>query len=215
VVGRIYMFYTVYKITNGVNGKIYVGLHVTKNLDDDYLGSGKQIQAAVKKYGRENFKREYIKICKTPEEMYNLEAEIVNEEFVKSTNTYNMKTGGTGSWSHVNSNPEQYREARSKLRKQRNEAGDNPFFDPEWQKKNNSMNNPEIVKDLGRRANTPEAIAKKKATWQKTGRGKGSKNSQFGTCWIYHSKLGNKKISKEELDKYLSLGYNKGRKILL
>jgi hypothetical protein len=209
------MFYTVYKITNRVNGKIYVGLHVTKNLDDDYLGSGKQIQAAVKKYGRENFKREYIKICKDSEEMYALEANIVNEEFVKRTDTYNMKTGGTGSWSHVNANPGKYREARSKLRKQRNANGDNPFFDPEWQKKNNSMNNPEIVQMLVKKANSPDAIAKKKATWQKTGRGKAEKNSQFGTCWIYHQKLGNKKISKEELDKYLSLGYNKGRKILL
>ena len=209
------MFYTVYKVTNLINGKIYVGLHVTKNLDDDYLGSGKQIQAAVKKYGRENFKREYIKICETPEEMYNLEAEIVNEDFVKNPTTYNMKTGGTGSWFHVNSNTEQYREARSKLRKQRNDAGDNPFFDPEWQKKNNSMNNPEIVKDLGRRANTPEAIAKKKATWQKNGRGKAEKNSQFGTCWITHSELGNKKINKNDLDKFLTLGYTKGRKIIV
>jgi hypothetical protein len=209
------MFYTVYKTTNLVNGKIYVGLHVTKDLNDDYLGSGKQIQAAVKKYGRDNFKREYIKICETPEEMYNLEAEIVNEDFVKSPNTYNMKTGGTGSWSHVNANPEQYREARSKLRKQRNDAGDNPFFDPEWQKKNNSMNNPEIVRMLVKKANSPEAIAKKKATWQKTGRGKAEKNSQFGTCWITHSKLGNKKISKNDLDKFLILGYTKGRKIIV
>lgn len=209
------MFYTVYKTTNLVNGKIYVGLHVTKDLNDDYLGSGKQIQAAVKKYGKDSFKREYIKICETPEEMYNLEAQIVNEEFVKRTDTYNMKTGGTGSWYHINANPEKYREARSKLRKQRNKAGDNPFFDPEWQKKNNSMNNPEIVKDLGRRANTPEAIAKKKATWQKTGRGKAEKNSQFGTCWITHSKLGNKKINKNDLNKFLTLGYTKGRKIIV
>ena len=209
------MFYTVYKVTNLVNGKMYVGLHVTKNLDDEYLGSGKQIQSAVKKYGRENFKREYIKICETPEEMYNLEAEIVNEDFVKRTDTYNMKTGGTGSWSHVNSNLDKYREARSKLRKQRNDAGDNPFFSSEWQKKNNSMNNPEIVQMLVKRANSPEAIAKKKATWQKTGRGKAEKNSQFGTCWITHSKLGNKKIKKDDLEKFLSLGYTKGRTVLL
>jgi hypothetical protein len=209
------MFYTVYKVTNLINGKIYVGLHITKNLDDDYLGSGKQIKAAIKKYGCENFKREYIKICETPEEMYNLEAEIVNEEFVKNSNTYNMKTGGTGSWFHINSNPEKYKEQRSKLRKQRNEAGDNPWFDPEWQKKFNAMKNPDIVKDLGRRANTPEAIAKKKATWEKTGRGKGEKNSQFGTCWITHSELGNKKINKNDLDKFLTLGYTKGRKIIV
>jgi hypothetical protein len=208
------MFYTVYKITNSVNGKIYVGLHVTKDLDDDYLGSGKQIQAAVKKYGRKNFKREYIKICETPEEMYALEANIVNEEFVKRTDTYNMKTGGTGSWHHVNSNLAKYREARSKLRKLRNAQGDNPFFDPEWQKKNNSMNNPEIVQMLVKKANSPESIAKKKETWQKTGRGKAEKNSQFGTCWITHSKFGNKKINKNDLDKFLTLGYTKGRKIL-
>lgn len=207
------MFYTVYKVTNLVNGKIYVGLHVTKNLDDEYLGSGKQIQSAVKKYGRENFKREYIKLCKNSEEMYALEATIVNEEFVKRPDTYNMKTGGTGSWSHVNANPGKYREARSKLRKQRNANGDNPFFDPEWQKKNNSMNNPEIVQMLVKKANSPEAIAKKKATWQKTGRGKAEKNSQFETCWITHSKLGNKKINKDDLNKFLTLGYTKGRKL--
>jgi hypothetical protein len=209
------MFYTVYKITNLVNNKIYVGLHVTDNLNDDYLGSGKQIQAAVKKYGRDNFKREYIKICKTPEEMYNLEAEIVNEDFVKNPNTYNMKTGGTGSWYHVNANPEKYKQIRSESAKKKNANWEeNPFKNPEWQKQFNSMTNPEIVKDLCRRANSPEAIAKKKETWKKTGRGKGNKNSQFGTCWIYHSEMGNKKISKDELDKYLSLGYNKGRKIL-
>ena len=215
MVGRIYMFYTVYKITNIVNGKIYVGLHVTKDLDDDYLGSGKQIQAAVKKYGRKNFKREYIKICKTPEEMYALEANIVNEEFVKRTDTYNMKTGGTGSWYHINANPEKYREIRSKASKLKADRPDNIFKDPEWQKTVEWTRDPDRLRALGKKANSPEAMIKKKASWKAIGHQQGNKNSQFGTCWIYHSKLGNKKISKEELDKYLSLGYNKGRKILL
>lgn len=209
------MFYTVYKVTNLINDKIYVGLHVTKNLDDEYLGSGTQIQAAIKKYGRENFKREYIKICETPEEMYNLEAEIVNEDFVKDPTTYNMKTGGTGSWYHVNANPEKYREIRSKASKLKADRPDNVFKNPEWQKQHNSMTNPEIVKDLCQRANTPEAIAKKKETWKKNKRGQGEKNSQFGTCWITHPDFGNKKISKNEVDKFLSLGYTKGRKIIV
>lgn len=39
----------------------------------------------------------------------------------------------------------------------------------------------------------------------------GSKNSQFGTCWITNS-IDNKKIKKEELEKYLSQGWIKGRK---
>ena len=208
------MFYTVYKTTNLVNGKIYVGLHVTEDLHDDYLGSGTQIRAAIKKYGKENFKREYIRVCESPEEMYDLEAEIVNEDFVKRPDTYNMKTGGTGSWYHVNSNSVEKRKSSSRGGQTRSRRDDNPFKDPIWQREFNSMNNPEIVKSIGARANTPEAIAKKKATWKQTGRGKGEKNSQFGTCWIYHSEHGNKKISKEELDKFLSLGYTKGRKII-
>ena len=208
------MFYTVYKTINLVNGKIYVGLHVTKDLNDDYLGSGKQIQAAVKKYGRDNFKREYIKICETPEEMYNLEAEIVNEDFVKRSNTYNMKTGGIGGWDHWNGS-KAHLEASKRGGTTKSNRDTNPFKDPVWQKKNNSMNNPEIVQMLVKKANSPEAIAKKKATWQKTGRGKAEKNSQFGTCWITHSELGNKKISKNDLDKFLILGYTKGRKIIV
>ena len=208
------MFYTVYKTTNLVNCKIYVGLHVTDNLDDDYLGSGSQLKSAIKKYGKENFKREYIKICNSPEEMYELEADIVNEDFVKRSDTYNMKTGGTGSWYHVNSNPEQKRKTSSQGGIKTSRRDTNPFKDPEWQKNFNSMNNPEIVKELGARANSPEAIVKKKETWKITGRGKGSKNSQYGTCWVTHSELGNKKIDKNDLDKFLSLGYTKGRKVI-
>jgi hypothetical protein len=208
------MFYTVYKTTNLINGKIYVGLHLTEDLNDDYLGSGTQIRAAVKKYGKENFKREYIKICASPEEMYELEAEIVNEDFVKRQDTYNMKTGGTGSWYHINSNSEEKQKSSSRGGKTRARRDDNPFKDPEWQKKYDWTRDPEHLRKINVKANSNEAIAKKKETWKLTGRGKGSKNSQFGTCWIYHPEHGSKKISKEELDKFLSLGYTKGRKIL-
>lgn len=49
----------IYKTTNLVNGMIYVG-QTTKD-DENYLGSGFYIIKAVKKYGRENFKREILK----------------------------------------------------------------------------------------------------------------------------------------------------------
>lgn len=52
----------VYKTTNLINGKIYIGQHTTENIDDGYLGSGVILQKAFKKYGKENFKREVLKM---------------------------------------------------------------------------------------------------------------------------------------------------------
>ena len=68
--------YLVYKTTNLVNGKIYIGKHETDNLDDGYLGSGKILRKAIEKYGEQNFKREILFECSTREEMNAKEAEI-------------------------------------------------------------------------------------------------------------------------------------------
>lgn len=49
-------------------------------------------------------------------------------------------------------------------------------------------------------------------TAQLNGKQKGSKNSQYGTCWI-HNDSQSIIIKKEELESYLQQGYIKGRKI--
>lgn len=85
------MFYTIYKITNQINGKFYIGSHKTKDLNDNYMGSGKYLKYAQEKHGIENFTKEILFIFDNSEEMYAKEAEIVNENFLSEENTYNIK----------------------------------------------------------------------------------------------------------------------------
>lgn len=89
-------FYCIYKTTNLINGKIYIGAHRTTNLNDDYLGSGKFLKMAVEKYGKESFSKEIIKVLSTEEEMFLEESKIVNDDFIKRNDTYNAKIGGYG-----------------------------------------------------------------------------------------------------------------------
>ena len=103
------MNYIVYKTTNLINGKIYVGVHKTNpEIFDGYLGCGvskkdqkkktKGFPKAVQKYGYENFKRETLFIFPDTEEgkelAYKKESEIVNVDFIKRIDTYNLSVGG-------------------------------------------------------------------------------------------------------------------------
>ena len=51
----------IYKIVNRVNAKIYIGRD--KHNNPKYMGSGKLLQLAFKKYGIENFYKETIEEC--------------------------------------------------------------------------------------------------------------------------------------------------------
>lgn len=54
------IYYIVYRTTNHVNEKFYIGSHQTKKINDGYLGSGKYLKKAIKKYGRKNFTRDIL-----------------------------------------------------------------------------------------------------------------------------------------------------------
>lgn len=90
------MIYIVYKTTCLSNEKIYIGAHAADDMDDLYLGSGVALQRAIRLYGRDSFKREILAIFDNSDDMYAYEAEMVDEEFVKSRSNYNLKTGGVG-----------------------------------------------------------------------------------------------------------------------
>ena len=90
------MYFTIYQVTNLVNNKIYIGKHQTTNLDDGYFGSGAALKKALKKYGKESFKKEILCIFDNDTSMNEKEKELITEEFVSRSDTYNMGVGGEG-----------------------------------------------------------------------------------------------------------------------
>ena len=97
------MFYTIYKTTNNINGKIYIGKHKTQDLDDNYLGSGTILKRVIKKHGINNFTKEYLFIFDNEEDMNSKELELVNESFIKEDTNYNLAPGGKGGFAYETS----------------------------------------------------------------------------------------------------------------
>ena len=215
-------YYTIYKITNLINGKFYIGQHITSNLEDDYMGSGLYIKNAIKKYGKENFKREFLFVFDNESDMDKKEKELVTVEFCLRTDTYNICEGGFGGgFRYIN----------------RNNLSTGKLFSNSEEAKKKKSNTVKNLWNTGYYNDNSLKISEKmKLTWMKNGhnwsgkhhssetkikmshsqQGKqlGSKNSQYGTMWITNG-LDNKKIKKNDLDKWLSKGYTKGRKIVL
>ena len=90
-------FNYIYKITNKINGKIYIGKHSTDNLNDGYMGSGVVLRQAIKKYGVENFTKDILEFCDKEVELNDLEKHYIDK--YKSTDKsigYNLTSGGDG-----------------------------------------------------------------------------------------------------------------------
>lgn len=85
----------IYKITNQINGKIYIGKHSTDNLDDGYMGSGILICKAEKKYGIENFTKEHLAFCDTEEKLNWFEKFYIKKYKAREVG-YNLTDGGDG-----------------------------------------------------------------------------------------------------------------------
>jgi group I intron endonuclease len=92
------LYYTIYRTTNKINGKFYIGKHQTKNLNDGYMGSGKLLKRAIKKYGVDNFTKEILFIFDNEEDMNSKEKELV----VLGESSYNLCEGGNGGFGYIN-----------------------------------------------------------------------------------------------------------------
>jgi group I intron endonuclease len=85
----------IYKITNIINGKIYVGKHSAKNIENSYMGSGIAIRRAIKKYRLDNFRKEILCICENEKKLNEMEIFWIAKTG-SFNDGYNMTKGGEG-----------------------------------------------------------------------------------------------------------------------
>lgn len=102
----------IYKTTNLINGKFYIGKDERNK--PNYFGSGKLLLRAIKKYGKENFIKEIIDIAESSEEL------CLKEVFwIKESNAikegYNLTEGGTGGNTMKHSNLIELAEWKQKI----------------------------------------------------------------------------------------------------
>lgn len=97
------MIHYIYKITNTLNGHYYYGRRSYEGTDldqDPYFGSGKRLKLAIKKYGKDNFKKIIISLHNSEEELILAEQKIVNLSTVNDSECYNLALGGHGGYTY-------------------------------------------------------------------------------------------------------------------
>jgi hypothetical protein len=216
-------YYYAYKIKNLINGKIYIGVHSTNNLDDGYMGSGLIISQAIEKYGIENFKKIILKFFKTSEEMFAYESIIVNEKFIRSDTTYNIREGGRGFTSKTSL-------IANKSRSEKISNGESTFSDTYKLKCQEKYGVSNVMQVESIKQRQHESLKKYTSSHDNAFKGKhhtddakhrigeksrlrnsGNGNPQYGKFWIHNPSTDkNKMIKPERLDEYLAKGWIKG-----
>lgn len=194
--------YFIYITTNLINGKKYIGKHFGY-VDDDYLGSGKLLKKAIKKYGKEAFKREIIDFSQTEEE--NCEKEQYYISLFDACHNdlfYNIHEGGAGGNTTEGLSLEEKLEL-SKKHSERTSGKNNPMYgihrSDEWKTKhsywaknirdNSSYRTEEFKKHMsevtsgeknGMYGKHHSLETRKKMSENRKGKTTGSKNGMYG-----------------------------------
>jgi hypothetical protein len=201
-----------YKIENKLNGKIYIGVHSTEDINDGYMGSGSLITQAIEKNGKDNFSKTILEYCDSRELLMELEKKVVNQEFINRKDTYNLSVGGLclkSTWKKSNET------ITHKLKN-----------DPVWAEtrrhnislgvrkamKNGkcSTANREFQMLRNKKSQTEESIKKRKETYAKNKHQQGENHSLYGKKAMYNDVCW-KWVHKEEIEKHLDAGWSFGK----
>jgi hypothetical protein len=87
-------YHYIYKITRD-DGKYYIGLHSTDNLDDGYFGSGQVLWHSIRAHGKEKHSMEILEFFDSRDAINEREKQLVSLEEVKSRECLNLRCGGS------------------------------------------------------------------------------------------------------------------------
>ena len=141
------MFGYVYFILNKVNGHSYVGRHKMHGKPwnkDGYMGSGKLLKPAQKKYGIENFEKFLIQYCATEEELNRQEEFWIAEYRSRGMAEYNISNGGEFGYTKGFEGKHHTEETKKKMSesgkgKHNNKGKNNPRYGKHWTKEQREM----------------------------------------------------------------------------
>lgn len=233
-------YHFIYKTTNLLNDKYYIEMHSTNDLNDRYLGSGKYLKRSIKRYGKNNFKFEKLKFFSSRKELIEGEKEYVNDIVLQDQLCMNLREGGGGTvvdFKHSEETKRRRSIESSKTYEER--VGDKRA--KIWSNRI-SKSLIKYNKEIGISDETRKKLSnshKGQIPWnknQKTGFipwnkgvvgsmiGKGSgvqkgnvpwnKGKINDKIWIYNNfEKKTKQIKPDELQKWINLGWIKGRKI--
>lgn len=211
-------YHFIYKTVNLLTGRYYIGMHSTDDLEDGYLGSGKRLRYSMRKYGKENHKREILEFVDTREELRAKEAEVVSLDEIAKDDCMNLVVGGDCGFMDTFSKEERQEISKLGYEAREKKKREDPEFYERWiaaiskgvQKAKKEGRLPSIQEhyDWSGRKHKKETVEKMRKA--KIGHGKGAENSQHGTCWMTDG-IANKKVASHEVEKLVKEGWSKGR----
>jgi hypothetical protein len=212
-------YHFIYKTTNLLSGRYYIGMHSTDDLNDGYLGSGTYLKRSINKHGKENHSIEILEFLNSREELAAREREIVSLQEIAKKECMNLKVGGEGGFT-----VEQAKKGRQITDKVLEEKHGKDFrviigkqyYEnlSEEQKQERNALIARRLKEVGfdhatfkGKKHSEETLNRMREV--KVGHGKGVENSQFGKCWIT-DETENKKVHKGDP---IPEGWRLGRKL--
>lgn len=207
-------YHFIYKTTNLLSGKYYIGMHSTDNLNDGYMGSGKRLRRSLNKYGVNNHTVEILEFVKSRKELIDREKEIVNLNEIAKNECMNLMVGGKGGFI----SDEQQRQRSIAGNKALNLKREKDANFKDMVRRKISEGSKQSYKNGRKGKNNYSWKGKSLPQYMKTkignsnkGKGVGEDNSQFNTCWVNNGNV-NKKIPKEKLNNYILAGWERGTK---